>query len=86
MDKEQLIEMESMRCAMKRVEKEGGSTEEICEILEEERQREQAKVEEGEEWCRSLAPFVEALTGQELIGAEYQGFNTGRRTFKLLCS
>ncbi len=86
MDKEQLIEMESMRCAMKRVEKEGDSAEEVCEILEEERQREEAKVEEGEEWCRSLAPFIKELTGQELIGAEYQGFTTGRRTFKLLCS
>ena len=39
----------------------------------------------GEEWALSLSEFVKKATGEEVVGVEYVGFKSGRRSFELIC-
>ena len=42
-------------------------------------------MKEGEEWALSLSEFVRKATGEEVVGVEYVGFKSGRRSFELIC-
>jgi len=80
--REGLIEQEVQSQAAKRLRAGEGLLE---ALLEEERRKEEEKVKEGEEWALSLSEFVRKATGEEVVGVEYVGFKSGRRSFELIC-
>lgn len=84
MSREELIEQEAQSRAKKRMAQEKGLTpQRIDQILDEEREGERRKVEEGEAWARSLEEAAKLFNGGARIYPQYVGFKDGRRTFNL---
>jgi deoxyribose-phosphate aldolase len=80
--REKLVEQEVKYQTAKRLAAGEGP---LAAILEEERRKEEEKVKEGEEWALSLSEFIRTATGEEVVGVEYVGFKSGRRSFELIC-
>jgi len=84
LSRDALIEQEAQNRAKKRMAQEKGLTpQRIDQILAEEREGERRKVEEGEEWLKSLGQAIRTFNGNKEPKPEYIGFKDGRRTFKL---
>ena len=83
--REELIQREADRQAKKRRAREKTRTpERIDQILEEERQREARRVEEGERWAKTAANAAKIfLAPSAKPTVEYIGFQDGRRTFRI---
>ena len=83
--RKELIQREADRQAKKRLALEKSRTpERIEQILEEERKREEEKVEEGERWGRTVANAAKIfLAPSAKPTVEYIGFQDGRRTFRI---
>lgn len=83
--REELIQREADRQAKKRLALEKARTpDRIEQILEEERQREARKIDEGEAWAKTVANAAKIfLAPSANPTVEYIGFQDGRRTFKI---
>ena len=84
MSREELIEQEAQSKAKKRMALDKGVTQQrIDQILDEERDRERKKVEEGEAWAMSLDYATKLFCDGKRANPKYIGFRDGRRTFQL---